>query len=269
MGLTTRMPVYYIPHGGGPWPYMDAGKEFTSMWEPLRRFLTTLIARLPEIPRAILCISSHWEEEIPTLQTAPEPSLYYDYYGFPPETYQIAWPARTSTNLAAQVRRLLGQGGFTSGEDSQRGYDHGAFIPLSLMVPKADIPVLQLSLLRGLDPRRHIMLGQALEPLRDEGILILGSGMSSHNLRRLGDPAMAIPSREFDTWIRQSIALESNERLLALANWQQAPHARDNHPREEHLLPLHVAAGAGAKDEACIIWSGEILGTLVSAVRFG
>jgi aromatic ring-opening dioxygenase catalytic subunit (LigB family) len=154
--------------------------------------LAAYLRALPELtktpPKALLVISAHWEEASPTVMTAARPALLYDYYGFPPESYQLTWPAPGSPELAARVRTLLAAAGFESREDGTRGFDHGTFIPLKLSYPKAEIPTLQLSLKAGLDPEQHLALGRALAPLRDEGVFILGSGMSFHNLRAFRDP---------------------------------------------------------------------------------
>src|SRR5689334_8631112 len=140
----------------------------------------------PVAPRALLVVSAHWEEPVPTVMTSAHPAMLYDYYGFPPESYQLTWPAPGDPALAGRVRELLGNAGFATAEDTERGFDHGTFVPLKVTYPEAEIPCVQLSLRRGLDPAEHIAMGRALAPLRDEGVLIVGSGMSYHNLRVFG-----------------------------------------------------------------------------------
>jgi aromatic ring-opening dioxygenase catalytic subunit (LigB family) len=200
--------------------------------------------------------------------SAANPPILYDYYGFPPESYQITWPAPGQPALAARVRELLHGAGFETAEDSQRGFDHGTFIPLKLTYPSAQIPTVQLSLIRGLDPSQHLALGRALAPLRDQGVLIIGSGMSYHNLRAFG-PRGRVDSETFDTWLRESAVLEPSERDRQLTDWARAPAARAAHPREEHLLPLMVVAGAAGADRGTVAWRGRLASTQLSAYHFG
>jgi aromatic ring-opening dioxygenase catalytic subunit (LigB family) len=235
----------------------------------LEASLRQLPARLPEPPKAILMISAHWEAPAFTVMTAARPGMLYDYGGFPPHTYEVLYPAPGDPALAERVHDLIAAAGLPAGRDAQRGYDHGAFCTLVPMYPQAEIPVVQLSLLKGLDPAAHLALGQALAPLRDEGVLILGSGFSFHNMR-LYNAAGRAPSVAFDAWLQQSLreAAGRPERLIA---WAQAPAARDAHPREEHLLPLMVAAGAALGEPgSCIYTETEFLGGVTSSsFRFG
>lgn len=173
-----------------------------------------------------------------------ESGTLYDYYGFPPESYQITWPAPGDPRLAVRVQELLRDAGFGAGADPERGFDHGTFVPLKLTYPDAEIPAIQLSLKRGLDPAEHIAMGRALTPLRDEEIFIIGSGMTFHNLRAFRDPRSHAVSETFDAWMRESMTVDSDARNRALTRWEDAPAARFAHPREEHLIPLMVAAGA-------------------------
>jgi aromatic ring-opening dioxygenase catalytic subunit (LigB family) len=192
--------------------------------------------------------------------------MLYDYYGFPPASYEITWPAPGDPALAARVRALLGQAGFETAADGARGYDHGTFVPLKVTYPEADVPTVQLSLLRSLDPAEHLRMGRALAPLRDEGVLIVGSGMSYHNMRGFGSAAGAQDAETFHAWLHEAVT--GPERDRALANWAAAPAGRACHPREEHLLPLLVVAGAAGADRASIPCSHAVLGTRVSAVHF-
>jgi aromatic ring-opening dioxygenase catalytic subunit (LigB family) len=196
--------------------------------------------------------------------------MLYDYYGFPPESYQVQWPAPGDPALAAKVRALLQGAGFQTAEDSQRGYDHGTFVPLKLMYPEADVPTVQLSLKAGLDPAEHLKLGRALAPLRDEGVFILGSGMSFHNMRAFGDPRSATAhAQAFDDWLRATGTLPPEERDRKLTSWASAPSARFAHPREEHLLPLMVIAGAAGSDRGTVPYTGKLFGLPFSAYHFG
>jgi aromatic ring-opening dioxygenase catalytic subunit (LigB family) len=263
-----RMPVVFVPHGGGPWPFVDLGFGKADV-DALASYLRTVRAVPKSKPRALLVVSAHWEEPVPTVMTAPQPPLYYDYYGFPPESYEITWPAPGEPVLAARVQKLLGAAGFETGANAQRGFDHGTFIPLKLTYPEAEIPTVQLSLKSGLDPAEHLAMGRALAPLRDEGVFIIGSGMSYHNMRGFRDPRAVATSEAFDRWLRDTASLEAAERNKRLADWTSAPSARQVHPREEHLIPLHVAAGAAGEDRATAPYNGTFMGVRLSAFHFG
>jgi aromatic ring-opening dioxygenase catalytic subunit (LigB family) len=264
----ARLPVVFLPHGGGPWPFVEFGFGQKSDLDALAAYLRSVKALPKTTPKALLVISAHWEEPVPTVMTSPAPPMLYDYYGFPPESYKISWPAPGDPELALHVRELLEQAGFETGEDDARGYDHGAFVPLKVAYPDADLPVVQLSLKRGLDPAEHLAIGKALQPLRDEGVFIVGSGMTYHNLRAFS-PAAAPVASAFDAWLREATTLDEDARNEALIAWAEAPAARQAHPREEHLLPLMVIAGAAGKDRATVPYNGSILGLKLSAFHFG
>ncbi|HEY0841009.1 MAG TPA: class III extradiol ring-cleavage dioxygenase [Vulgatibacter sp.] len=263
-----RMPVVFLPHGGGPWPFVDIGFGTKAELDELAGYLRSVASIPPEKPRALLVISAHWEERVPTVSTSARPPMLYDYYGFPPASYQIQWPAPGEPQLAARVRSLLGDAGFKTAEDPSRGFDHGTFVPLKLAYPGADVPVVQLSLQRGLDPAAHLAMGRALAPLRDEGVFIVGSGMTYHDLRNFGPRALPV-SETFDAWLREAgtAAPEARDRLLE--RWQEAPMARRAHPREEHLLPLMVVAGAAGEDRGTVPYTGTFAGVRLSAYHYG
>lgn len=264
----NRMPVVFVPHGGGPWPFVDVGIGRPEELADLATYLKS-VATLPKRePKALLVVSAHWEEPVPTVMTSPRPPMLYDYYGFPAESYRITWPAPGAPELGARVRNLLEGAGFQTASNEQRGFDHGTFVPLKLTYPRAHLPTLQLSLKRGLDPAEHLAMGKALAPLRDEGVFIVGSGMTYHNLRAFG-PGAAPVSEAFDAWLRESATAEPAERERRLLAWSRAPSARSAHPREEHLLPLMVVAGAALDDRGTTAYSGTILGLRVSAYHFG
>ena len=270
MPETVRLPALYIPHGGGPWPWMGPNAfAGPGAWDALRRYLVGLPAGLPERPKAILSVTAHWEEAIATVSTAAKPPMYYDYYGFPPETYEIVWPAPGDPALAARVRALLGEAGIETGEDPKRGFDHGTFVPLAVAWPGAEVPVVQLSLVKGLDPAVHLAIGRALAPLRDEGVLIVGSGMSYHNMRGFNTAQGATAAEAFDRWLGDTVRQPAAERDGLLLRWAEAPSGRACHPREEHLLPLMVIAGAAGADAGSVPFSERVIGTRVSAVHFG
>jgi aromatic ring-opening dioxygenase catalytic subunit (LigB family) len=265
-----RQPAVYVPHGGGPWPFVDLG-DFVSQKDvtTMRHYLEALPATLPEPPRALLVVSAHWEQPVPTVMTAPHPPMLYDYSGFPPEAYSIDWPAPGHPQLAQRVVDLLDVAGIKSATDERRGFDHGTFVPFKLSWPKADVPTIQLSLKRGLDPEEHIQLGRAIAPLRDEGVLILGSGMSYHNMRGFFSGSAHGASVEFDDWLRAAATAQAGLRDSLLARWTEAPRARDVHPREEHLLPLMVIAGAAGQDVGRITFNEDWMRVRISAVHFG
>jgi aromatic ring-opening dioxygenase catalytic subunit (LigB family) len=261
--------VVYLPHGGGPWPFVDVGFGDKAELDELAAYLRSVAAVPRQRPRALLVISAHWEERVPTVMTAARPPMLYDYYGFPEESYRITWPAPGAPEVAARVREVLGAAGIPSQEDGARGFDHGTFVPLKLAYPDADVPVVQLSLEANLDPARHLALGRALAPLRDEGLFLIGSGMTFHNLRAFGDPRARPIAEEFDAWLREAATAEPAERDRRLTAWAKAPAARLAHPREEHLLPLMVIAGAAGADRGTVPYNGTFAGVRLSAVHFG
>jgi len=268
--MTTEvLPTYFISHGGGPWPWML--EQMAGAYDALAASLRAMPAQLGAMPRAVLVVSAHWEEDEFTVQSSNQPPMIYDYSGFPPHTYAIRYPAPGAPQLAARVAELLRDAGIAAAQDAQRGFDHGCYAPLAVIYPRADMPLLQLSLKRGLDPAGHIAVGRALRPLRGEGVLIVGSGLSYHNLRAFG-PAAKQPSAVFDAWLQETLlALAPAQRSTGLLAWEQAPAARLAHPREEHLLPLMVAVGA-AEDEAgaCVYHEANFLGGVTaSSFRFG
>lgn len=263
-----RMPVAYIPHGGGPWPFVELGLPRAEI-DALAAYLRHLVELPKSPPRALLVVSAHWEEKVPTLQIAEKPPLLYDYYNFPPAAYKLSWPASGAPGLAAHIQSLLHDAGWTTATDATRGYDHGTFVPLMLTYPAADVPVLQLSLLRDLDPARHLALGRALAPLRDQGVFIIGSGMSYHDLRGFFSPAGKQVAETFDAWLNTAATAEPGQRDQQLTHWAQAPEARRAHPREEHLLPLMVVAGAAGADRGQRAFAGTFAEKRISAYHFG
>jgi aromatic ring-opening dioxygenase catalytic subunit (LigB family) len=263
-----RMPVVFIPHGGGPWPFVETGFPPADV-EDLKRYLRSVPAVAPRRPRALLVVSAHWEAPVPSVMTSSQPPMLYDYYGFPPESYRITWPAPGDPELAHHVEQLLRSAGFQTADDPSRGYDHGTFIPLKVAYPDADIPVVQLSLIEGLDPARHLALGRALAPLRDQEVFIIGSGMTFHNLRIFRDPRSAPLAETFDAWLRETMARDPERRADGLVHWSSAPAARQAHPREEHLIPLMVATGAAGDDAARLAYNNTFAGLRLSAFHFG
>lgn len=265
----NRMPMAFVPHGGGPWPFVDLGLGPKEQENRLRQYLVGLGAFPKSKPKALLVISAHWEESVPTVMTNPKPPMLYDYYGFPPESYEVQWPAPGDPALAKRVRSLLEGAGIPSGEDSARGFDHGTFVPFKLAFPNADIPTVQLSLKAGLDPKEHLAIGRALAPLRDEGVFILGSGMTFHNLRAFFQGGGGPVSEAFDAWLQESMKLPPDQRDARLTEWKKAPGARAAHPREEHLVPLMVIAGAAGADPVSIPYADLYVDVKLSAYHYG
>jgi len=250
--------VVYFSHGGGPLPILgDPGHE------AMIDFMTKLPSRLRK-PEAILVISAHWEESAATLLGAENPPMFYDYYGFPEIAYEIQYPAPGNPQLAGRIAGLLEGNGITVRIDPQRGFDHGLFIPLKMMYPEADIPCLQLSLLRGLNPSAHVSLGRALRGMKNENLLVIGSGFSFHNMGAFlwEGPVVPDPANEaFQDWLIETCAgpLPQGEREQRMIDWASAPSARYCHPREEHLLPVHVCLGMAGKP-AELVFDDRILG---------
>lgn len=245
--MSTPTDVLFISHGGGPMPLLG---------DPGHR---DMVARLTEIagrlrkPSAILVISAHWEAPVPTITSGANPPLIYDYSGFPPESYAIEYPCPGEPALAARVHRALEQAGLPARLDDRRGFDHGVFVPLKLMYPAADIPCVQLSLVDSLDAATHLAIGRALQALDVDDLLVIGSGFSFHNMGAFfapDTPEIQARNEAFEDWLEETCAsagIEEAERAERLIHWERAPHARFCHPREEHLLPLHVCVGLAEK----------------------
>jgi aromatic ring-opening dioxygenase catalytic subunit (LigB family) len=254
----NKAQMVYFSHGGGPLPILG---------DLSHKAMIDFMTRLPEQltkPDAILVISAHWEESAATLLGAANPVMFYDYYGFPDEAYEITYPAPGSPELADKIAGILKENNIPTRIDPQRGFDHGLFIPLKLMYPAADIPCLQLSLLRGLNPAAHIALGKALRVLKNENILVVGSGFSFHNMHAFNWQGIGAPdpaNDRFQDWLIENCTgpMSQSEREGRLIAWEQAPSARYCHPREEHLLPLHVCIGIADKP-AKLIFDDKILG---------
>lgn len=267
--MNTALPTYFLSHGGGPWPFMK--EQYGATYDVLEASLAALPAQLGERPKAVLVVSSHWEERTPTLSSGAWPAMIYDYSGFPAHTYQVQYKAPGSPAVAERACALLRAAGIEAELDATRGFDHGTYSMLYPIYPEADVPVVQLSLRHGFDPLAHLQMGRALAPLRREGVLILGSGLSYHNLRQFG-PGGQLASRAFDEWLQFSLlTLPPAERTAAILNWSGAPYARMAHPREEHLMPLMVVLGAAEQEEAaCVYHEDAFFGSLaISSFRFG
>lgn len=276
MSDRSRFPVIFIPHGGGPWPFMDFPKsaEGKGPWDDLGAFLKGLDGEIGRRPKAVLVVSGHWEKEpVPTLSTAEQPGMLYDYYNFPPHTYELSYPAKGDPDVAARARALLAAAGIESAQDPARGFDHGVFIPFMLIYPDADVPIVMMSLKNTLDAESHLAIGRALEPLRDEDVLIVASGMTYHNMPmfRKADAGHAAEAVRFDDWLAGAVeAPDADDRAALLSSWDKNPDALACHvPDHDHLVPLFVAAGAAGADQGRRIFTTDYLGKPYSGYRFG
>ncbi|KAG1674698.1 hypothetical protein FOA52_007222 [Chlamydomonas sp. UWO 241] len=263
-----RMPALFVTHGGGPMPLLTNDKGHAPLTKWLKGAAKSLV---PHKPDAIVCVTAHWETATPMLSTNPSPPMLYDYSGFPPESYEYKYPAAgPPKELTARVTQLLGDAGLSPRVDARRGFDHGTFVPLMLMYPGADIPVLQISILSGSDAKAHIKLGEALAPLRNEGVLIVCSGSSFHNMRGFSGGHEA-EAQAFDKWLGDVCVKETGKmRAKSLAAWASAPGGRACHPvgGEEHLMPLLVAAGAGGDGAGRVAHQFKMFSVPVSSFVF-
>lgn len=258
MAVTGQGGIHFVPHGGGPLPLMgDSGHA---------GIVETMQGLGPAIEgsSAVIVVTAHWEADTFRFCGAANPGMIFDYYGFPPEAYEYSYPAPGAPELARQASALLSGAGIDNGTDPVRGYDHGTFVPMMLVRPQADIPILQMSLLSSLDPASHISAGRALAPLLAQGVTLIGSGLSFHNLRALlrGEAIPDGADRAFDEWLNETLCDPDADGNARLAGWELAPGARACHPREEHLLPLHVCFGAAdaVGRTARNIFRGDLMG---------
>jgi aromatic ring-opening dioxygenase catalytic subunit (LigB family) len=265
MNPSIRQPTYFLCHGGGPWPWLQGPLRQTL--RHLEHGLRELPTQLPARPSAILVVSAHWEEKAFSFTSSPAPGMVYDYYGFPPETYSIHYASPGAPGLASRAADLLRAAGCNAALNDMQGYDHSTYSLMQPMFPQADIPVVQMSIQTSMRAEDHLRAGAALAPLRDENVLIIGSGMSVHER----GPEMATASPIFDDWLNEAVLTDHGAlRWKALAEWEKAPFARNVHPTADHLLPLMVAAGAAQEDTATCIYRERLMGTVaVSSFRFG
>mmetsp|Transcript_23916 Transcript_23916/g.50155 ORF Transcript_23916/g.50155 Transcript_23916/m.50155 type:complete len:289 (-) Transcript_23916:305-1171(-) len=256
----TRMPAVFIDHGGGPLPLLGRQPAISS-------FLSSYASTLPAIPRAIVLVTAHWERPVATVSTGSKYPLLFDYGGFPKESYEYKYPAPGEPEVAKRVLELLRAGAVDCAGDEKRPWDHGVFVPMMLLFPKADVPVVQLSIRSDQDAAAHLKMGQALRPLLDEGVLIVGSGASFHNFGYFfADEKKQAEGRkhsaQFDSWLQRVMCdqnLSAEQRFAELAKWEQAPSAHEAHPRSaaEHLMPAFVVAGAGGGHAATVVGAGH------------
>jgi 4,5-DOPA dioxygenase extradiol len=235
----VTLPSLFVSHGA-PTLILENG--------PGCDFLRGLGKDLPK-PKAVLAVSAHWETDRPTLSAAARPETIHDFFGFPDQLYRMRYPAPGAPELAERATSLLNASGLRPSIDKERGLDHGAWVPLMLMYPEADIPVLQLSIQPARGTAHHISVGRALQVLRDEDVLILASGGAVHNLRALAWNRSGAPeswAQGFDDWLVHKVESSAVDDLVAYRD--QAPGAVQSHPRDEHLMPLFVAVGAAGEN---------------------
>lgn len=262
------MPTFFLSHGGGPWPWMK--NDMPGVFDELDRTLKAIPSQLPSQPKAIVVITSHWIEKEFSISSGAHPKMIYDYGGFPKHTYSIQYPAPGSPVVAKQIEGLLQQAGIPAHLDPERGFDHGTYTVTYPMYPDASIPVVQVSVKKRFDPQAHLDFGRALTPLRGDGVLILGSGLSYHNLGAFGEEALT-PSTQFDQWLQATMRLTNGQRAERLKSWSQAPAARQCHPREDHLIPLMVVVGAAEFEPSSVIYHEDRFfgGCAVTSFRLG
>lgn len=264
---TSRLPVLFISHGGGPWPYVDSLK---TMYVNTERELRRLPERLPERPKAVLVVSAHWEAPRFSVATGAHPPMEYDYGGFPAHTYQLRYDAPGDPALADDARNLINAAGLDVVTSANQGFDHGVFVPLSLMFPRADVPIVMVSIKSGYDPREHLALGRALAPLRERDVLVVGSGLNYHNMSGFRQDGATADAEAFTQYLNQAIALgDARERDERLVHWESAPRARRAHPREDHLMPLLVAAGAAGSDVGEVLFAEYVMKVPMTSYAFG
>ena len=275
MTENNRLPTLYIPHGGGPCFFikpedMPPGMP-SGVWDSMADYLIGIDAMVGRRPKAVLVITAHWLTPRPTFSVIQKPDLYYDYYNFPDYTYQLKYPVAGAPEVAARARALLADAGIASDSDDTRGIDHGVFIPFLLIYPDADVPIVAMSLQQDMNAAEHLAIGQALAPLRDENVLIVGSGMSFHNMRAMMTGTRDPASEQFAAWLTDAATAPPAQRNAALAAWEQATGARASHPvqAQEHLIPLMVAAGAADSDVGKESFSDQLGGNRLSGYTFG
>ena len=262
--MAARQPTFFAPHGGGPCFFMP---DPAGHWTGMGAFLRSLPDLLPEPPTAILVVSAHWVTEGFRIGSGAAPGMIYDYYGFPLETYALSYAAPGAPAVAARAAALLRDAGLPVELDPERGYDHGVFVPMKVAFPDADIPIVEMSVEQGFDPGLHLAAGRSLASLRDEGVLIIGSGMSFHDLPAFGDSRFTRASQSFDIWLTVAAMQPADVRAQRLAGWAGAPCGRAAHPTEEHLIPMMVAAGA-SDQRGERVYGEIVLETAISGFRF-
>jgi aromatic ring-opening dioxygenase catalytic subunit (LigB family) len=263
----SRLPVLFVSHGGGPWPYVE---ELRRQYPRTERELRGLSARLATQPKAVVVVSGHWEAPRFSVATGAKPPMEYDYGGFPPHTYKIHYDAPGDPPLAREVLGLLGAAGIDAAADPEKGFDHGVFVPLELMFPRADMPIVMVSIKSDYNAAEHLALGRALAPLREQDVLMVASGLNYHNMRGFGRDGATQDAEVFTRYLDEAVTLEDAAlRAERFARWDQAPRARLAHPREDHLMPLLAAVGAAGGDKGRILLSESVMRIPMTSYVFG
>lgn len=261
--MVVVAPALFVNHGGGPLPLLG-DKESAGLTVFLRDEVKKHV-NLGEL-KAIILVTAHWEEDQVTISSGKHHDLYFDYYGFPPESYKYKYNAPGDPETAERIYEALKEAGIPSRKDSKRGWDHGVFVPMMLINPSANIPIIQVSVLNNQDPSQHYKLGQVLHQFRKEGIAIFGSGMSYHNMREFMGSRYKreVINKEFDDYLNKVCTAEDeSDRKEGLINWRQQQGATDAHPMNaaEHFMPLVVIAGAGGSKAGERIFNWELRDT--------
>lgn len=270
--MTSRQPVIFLSHGGGPSYFLSAKDmpSFKGMDKDSKAadFLRNLVKSVGlNRPEAILVLSAHWEENVCTVNTATDHSLYFDYYNFPPETYKISWPVKGLPSVANKVKRALESKGIQCEENSRRGLDHGVFVPLKLVFPQADIPVCQLSLFNSPNIEQHLKIAEALADLRHEGILIIGSGFATHSVGKPGSQPLpwAMSYRKWLNDVMTNDRYTPQERKALLADClEKVPEIRNAHPTLDHFIPLIMCSAVAGYTSGRLLYSEFITGSLLN-----
>ena len=240
--IAMKYPAIYVNHGGGPLPLMGRQPSLAKHMEHARR---TFLPKEP--PKSIVVLSAHWESDPVKITASAKPKMLYDYYGFPQEAYEYKYDAPGNPQLAKKIQTNLLKEGIKAELDYERGYDHGVFVPLMLMYPEADIPVVAVSLHKSLDVGTNLKIGSALSNLEDT--LVVGSGFTFHNFEKFHakDPTSRRLAKDFNEWLKETML--GDDRVKGMVEWEKAPGARHCHPREEHLLPLFMTSMVNEKAE--------------------
>lgn len=260
--MAVVAPALFVNHGGGPMPLLG-DKDHAGLTNFLRDGIKNHV-NFKEI-KAIILVTAHWEESKVTISSGEHHDLYFDYYGFPPESYLYKYNAPGDPQLAKHVQETLKKNGIDSKLDPKRGWDHGVFVPMMLLNPSADIPIIQISVLRNQDPEAHYKLGQVLQQFRKEGVAIIGSGMSYHNMRQFmtSRHLKEVINKDFDNFLYNACTADEDIRKERLMSWREQPGATDAHPMgaAEHFMPLIVVAGAGGQQPGERIFNWDMSGT--------
>lgn len=261
--MSVIAPAIFVNHGGGPMPLLG-DKDHAGLTNFLRDEVKKHL-NLEEV-KAIILVTAHWEENVVTISSGKHHNLYFDYYGFPPESYKYRYDAPGHPELAERIQEVLKKEGIKSNLDSKRGWDHGVFVPMMLINPAANVPIIQISVLSNQDPEQHYKLGEVLFQFRKEGIAILGSGMSYHNMREFmyDRQRSSVVNQDFDDYLNKVCTAESEDvRKEGLVAWREQKGATEAHPMNaaEHFMPLIVIAGAGGPKPGERIFNWDMSGT--------